>query len=589
MIKKWVSIFCFIFMMVTTVVWAKPDSAYIDNGNGTVTDIETKLMWQQGTAVDKMNWDDAMSYCLYLSLAGYTDWRLPTLDELKTLVDLDARWLKINYTYFPNTLSDSYWSSTTYADSTNGAWGVGFSYGKVDHGWKGGRLNVRAVRGGQPGALGDLVISPLSRTVTMNAGSTTFSVSNTGTGNIPWKVEKGADWLSISSGAGGMDTGTITCAYTAYTGTASRTGTIWVTAYGDGIRTETVVTVTQTPIYVDNGNGTVTVTDTSSSLIWQQATAPNTYNWDQAIAYCSGLSLAGYTDWRLPTLDELKTLVDSTQTPPKINHTFFPDTRWDVYWSSTTYADSANSAWGVYFFYGKDITCNKSTSYYVRAVRGGQTGSLGNLVISPLSQLVTKDASSTIFSVSNTGTGTMPWTAAVTSDSSWLTITSGTSGTNTGAITCDYTANTSTSSRTGTIRVTATGAKGSPTDVTVTQAPTPTACTATTDGNLLLHIPYLSYIDPASETLSFWADLVNEVNPTYPMLILFKLTNLKVIENPSFSCAPSTLSSDFKIHIPDVLSPDGITHLWMDMEYRQALSTDENVYFEVTKFGVVSN
>jgi len=36
MIKKWVSIFCLIFMMVTTVVWAKPDSAYIDNGNGTV-------------------------------------------------------------------------------------------------------------------------------------------------------------------------------------------------------------------------------------------------------------------------------------------------------------------------------------------------------------------------------------------------------------------------------------------------------------------------------------------------------------------------------------------------------------------------
>ena len=31
MIKKWVGIFCFIFTMVTTVVWAKPDSAYIDN------------------------------------------------------------------------------------------------------------------------------------------------------------------------------------------------------------------------------------------------------------------------------------------------------------------------------------------------------------------------------------------------------------------------------------------------------------------------------------------------------------------------------------------------------------------------------
>jgi hypothetical protein len=73
------------------------------------------------------------------------------------------------------------------------------------------------------------------------------------------------------------------------------------------------------------------------------------------------------------------------------------------------------------------------------------------------------------------------------------------------------------------------------------------------------------------------------------MLILFKLTILKIIENPSFSCEASTLSNDFKIHIPDVLSPDGGTHLWVDMEYSQALSTDENVYFEVTKLGVVSN
>ena len=64
----------------------------------------------------------------------------------------------------------------------------------------------------------------------------------------------------------------------------------------------------------------------------------------------------------------------------------------------------------------------------------------------------------------------MPWTAAVTSGGSWLSITSGASGTNAGTITCAFTANTGTSARTGTIRVTATGATGSPKDVTVTQA-----------------------------------------------------------------------------------------------------------------------
>ncbi len=95
------------------------------------------------------------------------------------------------------------------------------------------------------------------------------------------------------------------------------------------------------------------------------------------------------------------------------------------------------------------------------------------LSVSPATQNVVKDAGTTSFSVSNTGTGTMPWTAAVTSGGTWLSITSGTSGTDTGTITCAFNANTGTSVRTGTIQVTATGATGSPKDVMVIQAPTP--------------------------------------------------------------------------------------------------------------------
>ena len=210
--------------------------------------------------------------------------------------------------------------------------------------------------------------------------------------------------------------------------------------------------------------------------MWQQG-RDGTTRWYDAMSYCSGLSLASYRDWRLPTVDELKTLVDiSWGYNPTINRTFFPKTVPFFYWSSTTVtvAGYTDDAWGVDFYDGYDGYdgyIRKFYSYYVRAVRGGQIG-LSYLVISPLSQMVTKDSGSTIFSVSNTGTGTMPWTAAVTSDSSWLTITSGASGTDTGTITCSFTANTSTSSRTGTIRVTAPGATGSPKDVTVTQAPT---------------------------------------------------------------------------------------------------------------------
>ncbi len=210
-----------------------------------------------------------------------------------------------------------------------------------------------------------------------------------------------------------------------------------------------------------------------------------------------------------------------------------------------------------------------------------------SLSVTPSNQNVSVSSGTTVFSVANTGDGTMPWSAAVTPASSWLTITSGTNGTNSGTINCSFTANTSTSARTGTIRVTASGATGSPKDVTVIQAPA--GCTATLDGNLVIHIPVLSYLVPYWGAPSFWVYFVYEYNPAYPTLMLFKMTNAGTITVPTFGCTISTISDDLKIHIPDVMLADGITHLWVDMEYSTALSTDGNTYFVVTKYGVNSN
>jgi hypothetical protein len=226
---------------------------------------------------------------------------------------------------------------------------------------------------------------------------------------------------------------------------------------------------TATGGYTDNGDGTVT--DTSSGLMWQQSSSSNK-TWEQALAYCEGLNLGGNTDWRLPTIKELRSLADYSRFSPAINTTYFPGTVSSVYWASTTTADGMYGAWGVSFPNGVDGMSFKPSSYYVRAVRGGQSGLFANLVISPVSQTVAKDAGITTFSVSNAGTGTMQWTAAVTSGGAWLTITSGASGSNSGTINCSYPTNTTISARTGTIRVTATGATGSPVDVTVTQAGT---------------------------------------------------------------------------------------------------------------------
>ena len=125
------------------------DGSFRDNKDGTVTDTATGLMWQQTGATSKKKWKDALSYCKNLSLAGYTDWRLPTIEELRSLVDHSHQKPSINTTYFPNAISSFYWSSTTYADYTSHAWGVYFSYGSGYFNYKNSDYDVRAVRGGQ--------------------------------------------------------------------------------------------------------------------------------------------------------------------------------------------------------------------------------------------------------------------------------------------------------------------------------------------------------------------------------------------------------------------------------------------------------
>jgi hypothetical protein len=337
--------------------------------------------------------------------------------------------------------------------------------------------------------------------------------------------------------------------------------------------------------YIDNNDGTVT--DTSTGLMWRQTHSSSAMTWEQALAYCEDMNFAGYTDWRLPTIKELRSLVDYSRYNPAIDTTYFPNTAAWWYWSSTTLALYTNHAWVMYFYYGFDSTNYKYNYLYARAVRGGQYWSLGNLVISPLSRSVPKDAGSTTFSVSITSATAMPWTASVTSGSDWLTVTSGASGTNTGTITCAYTANTGTVNRKAVIRVTATGATGSPADVTVTQAANTTQCTATFDSNLALHIPLISHLVPYWGAPSYTADMVYEYNAAYPAMILFKLTHADLAQSGVYLCDPATVSDEFLIHLPDVLLPDGITRIWLDLTYSPALSTS-GVCFYVSNYGAAA-
>lgn len=133
-------------------------------------------------------------------------------------------------------------------------------------------------------------------------------------------------------------------------------------------------------------NGDGTVTDTSTGLMWQQETAAE-MAWESAISYCEDLSLAGYSDWRLPNINEVRSLVDySKYYNPAIDISSFPDTVSSSYWSSTTFPNYSNRAWLVVFVSGYIVENAKSSSYYLRAVRGGQNRLLGHLIISSPAQ-----------------------------------------------------------------------------------------------------------------------------------------------------------------------------------------------------------
>jgi len=121
---------------------------FLDNGDGTVTDITTGLMWEQ-TETGAMTWEKALAFSEDLELAGFHDWRLPTIRELSRLVDDSRREPSIDETFFPGCRPSVYWSSTTHALYPSLAWYVGFDDGLVEAEYKGSRYYVRAVRGGK--------------------------------------------------------------------------------------------------------------------------------------------------------------------------------------------------------------------------------------------------------------------------------------------------------------------------------------------------------------------------------------------------------------------------------------------------------
>ncbi len=136
--------------------------------------------------------------------------------------------------------------------------------------------------------------------------------------------------------------------------------------------------------YTDNADGTVT--DNATGLMWQKCSDGQTgldcsggaavaelmddgYGVSPAINYCEGLSLASHTDWHLPSVNELQSLVDYGRVNTSIDPSF-PLTQSAYYWSSTAYEGNASFAWVVNFYAGGVDYDGMDNSRFVRCVRG---------------------------------------------------------------------------------------------------------------------------------------------------------------------------------------------------------------------------
>jgi hypothetical protein len=290
--------------------------SYTDNGDGTVTDNVTGLMWQQSfdhNGDGKIDVDDKLYYNEMVkkfgdggtTFAGYDDWRLPTIKEMYSLILFSGRDI--------STQSKSTENLTPFIDNKT----FEFNYGDLDAGER----------------LIDMQCATTNVYVSDEVPATVFGV-NFADGRIkgygidmPGRGYKAFNYLLVRSN----------------------------TSYGVNK-------------FVDNTDGTIT--DEATGLMWMQDDNGEGILWQDALAYAEGKEFAGYSDWRLPDAKELQSIVDYKRSPATTNsaaiNPLFNCTQitneagendYPWYWSNTTHVhqgEKSGSA-AVYVAFGKSL------------------------------------------------------------------------------------------------------------------------------------------------------------------------------------------------------------------------------------------
>ncbi len=289
----------------------QPD--YVDNGDGTVTDRVTGLMWQQDPGA-KMTFDAAVAGADTFALAGYDDWRLPTLKEQYSLILFSGT--------DPSTCgNDPDCGPVPFIDTDF----FDFAYG--DEG--AGERMIDAQYASSTVYVGDSNDAELMFGVNFADGR----IKGYGTGPMPGTPDDKTFFVLYVRGN---------------------------PDYGDND-------------LVDNDDGTIT--DHATGLTWLQQDSGHLdgdagfMTWEEALAWAEGLEFAGHDDWRLPDAKELQSIVDYARAPsasgsaaidPMFDATPIVDEdggdNFGFYWTGTTHAaDDGSGRSAAYVAFGEGL------------------------------------------------------------------------------------------------------------------------------------------------------------------------------------------------------------------------------------------
>lgn len=283
--------------------------SYTDNGDGTITDNITELIWSKAVDLNKVTLVESQAISEAMTLGGYNDWRVPTIKELYSLI------LFTGNTGFSQNMQTVPANAIPFIDTNY----FNFEYGDVTN-------NERYIDA-------QWLTSTKYTSTTMNGDETLFGV-NFADGRIKGYGYTNPNNLSHEK-----------LFYARYV----RSNTL----YG-------------TNDFVDNDDGTIS--DNATGLMWQQNDDGTMRDWENALSYAENLTLAGYSDWRLPNAKELQSIVDYTRCPditnsPAIDPIFSTTEindpngnlgQYPYFWTGTTHLDGVNPYSGaVYIAFGE--------------------------------------------------------------------------------------------------------------------------------------------------------------------------------------------------------------------------------------------